>query len=394
MTRIVYADNAATTSLSRHALEEMMPYLTKEYGNPSTVYSLGRSAKKAMENARAKIASALGCRPDEIFITSGGTEADNWAIRSAAIMKKDKGKHIISTVLEHHAVLHTLKSLEKAGYEVTYLGVDSAGNISLDELKNTIRQDTILITVIAASNEIGTIMPIAEIGALAREKGILFHTDAVQAVGHIPVNTEEMKIDLLSLSAHKFKGPKGIGALYIKKGLRLPSNMYGGAQERGLRSGTENVAGIVGMAAALEEAVSNMDNNIKKISAMRDRLIDGLLKIPYTRLTGDPVNRLPGSASFVFECIEGESMVLLLDQAGICASSGSACSSGSLDPSHVLLAIGLPHEVAHGSLRLSLNEDNTEEDVDYILEKLPPIISRLRDMSPLWEEKISGKPIK
>ena len=371
-----------------------MPYLTKEYGNPSTVYSLGRSAKKAMENARAKIASALGCRPDEIFITSGGTEADNWAIRSAAIMKKDKGKHIISTVLEHHAVLHTLKSLEKAGYEVTYLGVDSAGNISLDELKNTIRQDTILITVIAASNEIGTIMPIAEIGALAREKGILFHTDAVQAVGHIPVNTEEMKIDLLSLSAHKFKGPKGIGALYIKKGLRLPSNMYGGAQERGLRSGTENVAGIVGMAAALEEAVSNMDNNIKKISAMRDRLIDGLLKIPYTRLTGDPVNRLPGSASFVFECIEGESMVLLLDQAGICASSGSACSSGSLDPSHVLLAIGLPHEVAHGSLRLSLNEDNTEEDVDYILEKLPPIISRLRDMSPLWEEKISGKPIK
>lgn len=389
MIRTVYADNAATTSLSKRALEEMMPYLTNEYGNPSSVHSLGRSAKKALENSRAKIASALGCRPDEIFFTGGGTEADNWAIRSVAFMKKNKGKHIISSPLEHHAVLHTLKSLEKAGYEVTYLGVDSAGNISLEELKNAIRDDTILISVITANNEIGTIMPVAEIGAIAREKGIIFHTDAVQAVGHIPINTAEMNIDLLSLSGHKFKGPKGVGALFVKKGLRLPSNMYGGAQERGLRSGTENVAGIVGMAAALDEAVANMDKNIKKVSAMRDRLIEGLLKIPYSRLTGDPVNRLPGTASFVFECIEGESMVLLLDQAGICASSGSACSSGSLDPSHVLLAIGLPHEIAHGSLRLSLNEDNTEEDINYILEKLPPIISRLRDMSPLWEEKIN-----
>ena len=291
--------------------------------------------------------------------------------------------------MEHHAVLHTLKSLEKAGYEVTYLGVDSAGNISLEELKNAIRDDTILISVITANNEIGTIMPVAEIGAIAREKGIIFHTDAVQAVGHIPINTAEMNIDLLSLSGHKFKGPKGVGALFVKKGLRLPSNMYGGAQERGLRSGTENVAGIVGMAAALDEAVANMDKNIKKVSAMRDRLIEGLLKIPYSRLTGDPVNRLPGTASFVFVCIEGVSMVLLLDQAGICAYSGSACYSGYLDPSHVLLAIGLPHEIAHGSLRLSLNEDNTEEDINYILEKLPPIISRLRDMSPLWEEKIN-----
>ncbi|NLA85764.1 MAG: aminotransferase class V-fold PLP-dependent enzyme, partial [Clostridiales bacterium] len=311
MTRTVYADNAATTSLSKHALEEMMPYLTEEYGNPSTVYSLGRNAKKALENARTKIASALVCRPDEIFFTGGGTEADNWAIKSAAIMKKEKGKHIISTALEHHAVLHTLQSLEKAGYEVTYLGVDGTGNISLDELKNAIRKDTILISVITASNEMGTIMPIAEIGTLARERGILFHTDAVQAVGHIPINTEDMKIDMLSLSAHKFKGPKGIGALYIKKGLRLPPNMHGGAQERGRRSGTENVAGIVGMAAALEIAVLNMDKNINKITAMRDRLIEGLLTIPRTRLTGDPTNRLPGAASFVFECIEGESMVLL-----------------------------------------------------------------------------------
>lgn len=387
MSRIVYADNAATTSLSRHALEEMMPYLTGEYGNPSTVYSLGRSAKKATENARGKIAAALGCRADEIYFTAGGTEADNWAIKSAALLKKDKGRHIISTAVEHHAVLHTLQDLEKAGYEVTYLGVDSSGNISLDELKNAIRQDTVLITVMTANNEIGTIMPIAEIGAIAREKSILFHTDAVQAAGHIPVNVEDMKADMLSLSAHKFKGPKGIGALYIKKGLRIPPHMHGGAQERGRRSGTENVAGIVGMAAALEEAVSNMDVNMRKIASMRDRLIKGLLTIPYTRLTGDPVNRLPGTASFIFECIEGESMVLLLDQNGICASSGSACSSGSLDPSHVLLAIGLPHEIAHGSLRLSLNEDNTDEDVDYILEKLPSIISRLRDMSPLWETK-------
>lgn len=390
MTKIVYADNAATTSLSKYALEEMMPYLTCEYGNPSTVYALGRNAKKALENARKKIASSLSARPEEIYFTAGGTESDNWAINSAVLMNKDKGKHIISTVIEHHAVLHTLQRLEKSGYEVTYLNVDSLGNISMDELEKAIRQDTVLITIMTANNEIGTILPIAEIGRIAREHGIPFHTDAVQAVGHIPINVAEMNIDMLSLSGHKFRGPKGVGALYIKKGLRLPSNMYGGAQERGLRSGTENIPGIVGMAAALDESTSNMDENIKNITSLRDKLINGLLKIPYTRLTGDPKNRLPGNASFVFECIEGESMVLLLDQNGIYGSSGSACSSGSLDPSHVLLAIGLPHEVAHGSLRLTLNEDNTEEDVDYILEKLPPIISRLRDMSPLWEDKMTN----
>ncbi|MDD3035446.1 MAG: cysteine desulfurase NifS [Eubacteriales bacterium] len=393
MSKIIYADNAATTSLSKHAYEAMTPYLISEYGNPSSIYSVGRTAKKAIESARGKVASAIGAKPEEIYFTACGTESDNWAIKSVAELKKSKGKHIISTAIEHHAVVHTLQKLEKQGFDVTYLGVNENGNISLDELRAAIRPDTILITIMTANNEIGTIMPIAEIGDIAREAGVLFHTDAVQAAGHIPLNVVDMKIDLLSLSGHKFKGPKGTGALYIKKGVRLPSNMQGGAQERGLRSGTENVAGIVGLATALEESVSNMQENMKKVTALRDRLIDGILKIPYTRLTGDLVNRLPGTASFVFECVEGESMVLLLDQNGICASSGSACSSGSLDPSHVLMAIGLPHEVAHGSLRLSLGEDNSEEDIDIILEKLPQIISRLRDMSPLWEERISEEKI-
>jgi cysteine desulfurase len=365
----------------------MMPFLTDDFGNPSTVYAPGRTAKKAVESARFKVAAAIGAKPEEIYFTAGGTESDNWAIKSTAALKKEKGKHIISTAIEHHAVLHTLQSLQKRGYEVTFLGVDRAGNISLEELRSAIRPDTILITVMTANNEIGTILPVKEIGEIAHEAGVLFHSDAVQAVGHIPINVAQMNIDLLSLSGHKFKGPKGVGALYVKKGLRLPSGMHGGAQERGLRSGTENVPGIVGLAAALEDAVTHIDANMTKVSVMRDALIKGLTKIPHSRLTGDPVNRLPGTASFVFECIEGESMVLLLDQNGICASSGSACSSGSLDPSHVLLAIGLPHEIAHGSLRLTINEDNTQEDIDTILEKMPRIIQRLRDMSPLWEEK-------
>jgi cysteine desulfurase len=389
MTKTVYADNAATTFLSARALDAMMPYMTDQPGNASTVYAYGRNAKRALEDARQKVASAIGARPEEVYFTSGGTEADNWAIKGVAELRKNKGKHIISTEIEHHAVLHTLQYLEKQGYEVTYLKADEYGGISLDDLRGAIREDTILVTVMAANNEIGTILPVGEIGAIAREKGVLFHTDAVQAVGHIPLNVAEMNIDLLSLAGHKFKGPKGTGALFIKKGLRLPALLHGGGQERGVRSGTENVPGIVGLGAAIEEASAHLPENMEHVAAMRDRLVNGLLDIPYTRLTGDPVNRLPGTASFVFECVEGESMVLLLDQNGICASSGSACSSGSLDPSHVLMAIGLPHEVAHGSLRLSLNEDNTDGDVDYLLEKIPPVIERLRAMSPLWEEKLS-----
>ena len=391
MSKIVYADNAATTFLSEHALDIMMPFLTSQPGNASTVYAYGRAAKRAVEDARMKVATAIGAKPEEIYFTSGGTEADNWAIKGAAELRKNKGKHIISTEIEHHAVQHTLQYLEKQGYEVTWLKPDACGNVSPDAVRAAIRDDTILITIMTANNEIGTILPIAEIGAIARDKGILFHTDAVQAVGHIPMNVAEMSVDLLSLAAHKFKGPKGIGALYVRKGLRLPALLHGGGQERGVRSGTENVAGIVGLGAAIEEATAHLDVSMKRVSAMRDRLIEGLLKIPYTRLTGDRRNRLPGTASFVFECVEGESMVLLLDQNGICGSSGSACSSGSLDPSHVLMAIGLPHEVAHGSLRLSLNEDNTDEDIDIMIEKIPPIIERLRAMSPLWEDKTAAK---
>lgn len=391
MQRFVYADNAGTTALSKTALDAMMPYLTEFYGNPSSIYSIGRKSKTAIENSRLKIATAIGAKTEEIYFTGGGSEADNWAIRSVAEKLSKKGRHIISTVIEHHAVLHTLRALEKQGYEVTYLPVNALGQISLDDLKNAIRDDTILITIIMANNEIGTILPIAEISKIAKERGILFHTDAVQAVGHIPIDVSELGVDLLSLAAHKFRGPKGVGALFVKKGIFLPALLTGGGQEKGRRAGTENVAGIVGMAAALEEAAANMDENVKKVTAMRDRLIEGLLKIPFSQLTGDPVNRLPGTASFVFECIEGESLVLALDSKGICASSGSACSSASLDPSHVLLAIGLKHEVAHGSLRLTINEDNTDEDIDYILAELPTIIARLRDMSPLWEDKLNGK---
>ena len=387
MKRIIYADNAATSKISKSALDAIMPYLSNEYGNPSSLYSLAQNTRQAVENARIKVAQAIGALPEEIYFTGGGTESDNWAVKSAVEMNADKGRHIITSAIEHPAVLNTIKNLEEKGWEVTYLGVDDVGQISLEELQSAIRDDTVFITIMTANNEIGTILPISEIGEIARKRNILFHTDAVQAVGHIPVNVKELNVDLLSISGHKFGGMKGIGVLYIKKGLRLPPLHHGGGQERKLRSGTENVAGIISLSAALEDAVSCLSTDI--VVKMRDRLIEELLKIPRTRLTGDPVNRLPGIASFVFEGIEGESMVLMLDQCGICASSGSACSSDSLEPSHVLLAIGLPHVIAHGSLRLSLNKDNSIEEIDYILEKLPEIVTKLRSMSPLWDESKS-----
>ena len=380
---MVYLDNAATTKPSEAALTAMRPFLTEGFGNPSSVYSVGQKAKSAIENARETVANAIGALPEEIFFTGGGTESDNWAIKSTAELKANAGRHIITSAIEHPAVLNTLRHLEKNGFEVTYLGVDEYGRISLDELCGAIRGDTILVTIMTANNEIGTILPITEISKITRERGVLFHTDAVQAVGHIPVDAHETGVDLLSFSGHKFGGVKGCGVLYIKKGLRLPPFIHGGEQERGQRSGTENVAGVVSLAAALDVMLPKLP--LDRVTRMRDRLIGELLKIPRSRLTGDPVNRLPGIASFVFECIEGESMLLLLDQCGICASSGSACSSGSLDPSHVLLAIGLPHAIAHGSLRLSIGEDTEEEDIDYVLDKLPGIVARLRSMSPLWK---------
>ena len=386
MKRTIYLDNAATTKLSKTAIDAMLPFLIEGYGNPSTVYFLGQQAKNAVEGARTTIAKAIGALPEEVFFTSGGTESINWAIKSAAEMKKDKRRHIITSTIEHPAVLNTLKHLEKKGYELTYLGVDEYGQISLDELSGAIRSDTALITIMSANNEIGTILPTQEISraAKAKDSNVLFHTDAVQAVGHIPINIKEMGADLLSFSGHKFGGAKGVGVLYVKKGLKLPPYHHGGGQELGMRSGTENVAGIVSTAAALEEAVSLLP--LARVATMRDRLIEEVLKIPRSHLTGDPVNRLPGIASFVFQGVEGESMLLLLDQCGICASSGSACSSGSLEPSHVLLALGLTHETAHGSLRFSLGEDNTDDDIDYALEKLPGVIAKLRAMSPLWHE--------
>ena len=381
---MVYADNAATTKVSAQALEAMMPCLTESYGNPSSIYALGRDSKRMLESARGKVAKAIGALPEEIYFTSGGTESDNWAVKAAVELRKDKGRHIITSAIEHPAINGCLEYLQKQGCEVTYLPVDSLGQISLADLEAAIRDDTVLITIMTANNEIGTILPVAEIGAIANSRGVLFHTDAVQAVGHIPLDVKAIGADMLSLSGHKLGTPRGIGALYVKKGLRLPPLLHGGGQERGKRSGTENTAGILALAAAIEHAVAGLDVNVPKVTAMRDKLIDGLLKIPRSHLTGDPVNRLPGIASFTFECLEGESMVLLLDQNGICGSSGSACSSGSLDPSHVLLAIGLPHEIAHGSLRLSINENNTDEEIDYILETVPGVIARLREMSPLW----------
>ena len=387
MAKSIYLDNSATTPLKKEVLDAMLPYLTEHYGNPSSIYKIGQESKAAIENARTQVATALGASIREIFFTSCGTEADNWAIKGIAFAKSKNGKHIITSKIEHHAVLHTLESLEKQGYEVTYLDVDEYGKISLDDLHSAIRPDTILITIMTANNEVGTIQPIAEIGKIAKENKILFHTDAVQAIGSIKIDVHEMNIDLLSLSAHKFGGPKGIGALYVRNNVRPEIFMHGGAQERARRAGTENVASIVGLGKAITLACENIESKTAKISSMRDRLIKEIPeKIPYTKLNGHPTDRLPGNVNFSFEFIEGESLLLLLDMNGVAASSGSACTSGSLDPSHVLLAMGLPHEIAHGSLRLSIGEINTDEDIDRVLEVLPPIVQRLRDMSPLYEK--------
>jgi cysteine desulfurase len=388
----VYADNAATTQMSRAAIDAMLPYMETIYGNPSSLHSVGQQAAEALQNTRERIAACLNASPREIYFTSGGSEADNQAILSAARLGARKGKkHIISTAFEHHAVLHTLKKLEKEGFEIELLPVGAIGTITAQQVKSALRADTCLVTVMYANNEIGSILPIAEIGEVCREAGVLFHTDAVQAAGHVPIDVQAQHIDMLSLSAHKFHGPKGIGVLYARQGVPLTSLIEGGAQERGKRAGTENLPAIMGMAAALEDACAHIDENARKVSALRDRLIAGLSKIPHSALNGDPVNRLPGNVSFCFEGIEGESLLLLLDAKGICASSGSACTSGSLDPSHVLLAIGRPHEVAHGSLRLSLCEWNTDEDVDRILAAVPEVVAYLREMSPMWKDLISGR---
>lgn len=393
MDKIIYMDNAATTSTGRAALDAMIPVLEKDYGNPSSLHQLGQQAADLLADARKRIASSIGAQPDEIYFTSGGTEADNWAITQIARAGAEKGKkHIISTAFEHHAVLHTLKRLEKSGFTVTLLDVHKDGIVRVDELKAAIRPDTCLVTVMYANNEIGTIQPIAEIGAVCREHGIPFHTDAVQAAGHLPIDVQKENIDLLSMSAHKFHGPKGIGALYCRRGIRLTNFVEGGAQERGKRGGTENLPAICGMAAALEDACKGMDERAKRVSGMRDRIIDGIVQnIPHVLVNGDREKRLPGNVNICFEGIEGESLLLRLDLEGICASSGSACTSGSLDPSHVLLAIGLPKEVAHGSLRLTLDEENTEQEVDYLLKVLPGIVSGLRDMSPVWEEMMAAE---
>ena len=388
----IYTDNAATTKMSDTALAAMLPCLQDNYGNPSSLHSVGQRAAEALQGARETVAKCLGCDPKEIIFTSGGSEADNQAIISAARFGALKGKkHIISTAFEHHAVLHTLKKLEKEGFEVELLPVGTTGTITPEQVAATIRPDTALVTIMYANNEIGSILPIPEIGAVCKEKGVIFHTDAVQAAGHLHINVREQNIDMLSLSGHKFHGPKGSGVLYARKGIPLVNVIEGGAQERGKRAGTENLPAIVGMAAALKEACDHIDENAEKVSALRDKLIEGLSKIPHSALNGDPVHRLPGNVNFCFEGIEGESLLLLLDAKGICASSGSACTSGSLDPSHVLLAIGRPHEVAHGSLRLSLCEWNTEEEVDYMLQVIPEVVAYLRSMSPVWKELVSGK---
>lgn len=387
MAKSVYLDNSATTPLKREVLDEMMPYLREHFGNPSSIYKIGREAKAGIETAREKVARAIGAEPKEIYFTGCGTEADNWAIKGIAQSKAKKGKHIITSKIEHHAVLHTLENLEKQGYEVTYLDVDEYGKISIDDLKAAIRPDTILITIMTANNEVGTIQPISEIGAIAKEHGVLFHTDAVQAIGSMAIDVKSMNIDLLSLSAHKFGGPKGVGAMYARTNVLPAVFMHGGAQERARRAGTENVASIVGLGKAIELATENLAEKVAKISAMRDRLIKEISeKIPYIKLNGHPTDRLPGNVNFSFNFIEGEALLLMLDLNGIAASSGSACTSGSLDPSHVLLALGLPHEIAHGSLRLSIGEINTDSDIDYVLEVLPGIVQRLRDMSPLYEK--------
>ena len=388
----VYADNAATTCVSRAALDAMLPYLLEDYGNPSSLYALGQRAKERLEQARGEIAAVIGADPGEITITSGGSEADNQALRTGAALGKRAGKtHIISTAFEHHAILHTLKRLEEEGFSVTLLPVHEDGLVRAEELEAAIREDTCLVSVMYANNEIGTIQPIREIGAVCRKHGVLFHTDAVQAVGHVPIDVKEQNIDMLSSSAHKFHGPKGIGFLYARKGVRLVNLIEGGAQEGGKRAGTENVAAAAAMAAALKETAGNMAETAPRLRALRDRLIAGLREIPHSALNGDAEKRLPGNVNFCFEGIEGESLLLLLDDRGICASSGSACTSGSLDPSHVLLAIGRVHDVAHGSLRLTLGEDATEEDVDYLIRNVKEVVEYLRGFSPIWRDLIQGK---
>ncbi len=388
----VYADNAATTKISAHALNAMMPVFETYYGNPSSLHTVGQEAKELLEDARARVAKCLGCEPREIIFTSGGSEADNQAILSAAFYGQRKGKkHIISTAFEHHAVLHTLNKLEKQGFEITLLDVKEGHTVSAQQVRDAIREDTCLVTTMYANNEIGSVLPIREIGAVCKEAGVLFHTDAVQAVGHIHIDVKEQNIDMLSLSGHKFHGPKGVGALYARRGVPLVNVIEGGAQERSKRAGTENLPAIVGLAAAMEDACRNLDENMAKVTAMRDKLIQGLSKIPHSALNGDPVNRLPNNVSFCFEGIEGESLLLLLDAKGVCASSGSACTSGSLDPSHVLLAIGRVHDVAHGSLRLSLSHHNTDQEIDHILTVVPEVVELLRNMSPVWRDLQNGK---
>lgn len=387
-----YFDNAATTPVREEVLQAILPYFREYYGNASSVYGIAKESKKALEKARAQMAAAIGAKPEEVYFTAGGSESDNLALRGIAEAYQKKGNHIITTKIEHHAILHTAEYLEKHGVEVTYLNVDEFGRISLEELEKAIRPETILISIMFANNEIGTIQPIAEIGAIAKKHGILFHTDAVQALGHVPIDVEKMNIDLLSMSGHKLGAPKGIGAIYIRKGVAVTPLIFGGAQESKRRAGTENIPGIVGMGMAAELAVKEMEEMTEKLTAMRDKLIRGILEqIPHSRLNGHPTERLPGNCNISFEFIEGESLLLLLDALGIAASSGSACTSGSLDPSHVLMAIGLPHEVAHGSLRLTMDRDNTEEEIDFILEKLPAIVQRLRDMSPVYEDYLKSQ---
>lgn len=394
--RFVYADNAATTRVSERALQAAMPYYTQHYGNASSIYMMGQDAAKAVLGAREKVAKAIGAKINEVYFTSGGSESDNWAIKGVAEIGEKKGKkHIITSCIEHHAVLHTCEYLEKKGFEVTYLPVDAKGLVSVEDVKNAIREDTCLVSIMFANNEIGTVQPIAEIGEVCKEKKVLFHTDAVQAVGNVEIDVKKMNIDLLSLSGHKIHAPKGVGAIYVRAGIAIPNLIHGGAQERSKRAGTENVPSIVALGEAITAACENISEKQAKVSSMRDKLIDGILKIKETRLNGDRNKRLCGNVNISVRGIEGESLLLMLDLNGICASSGSACTSGSLDPSHVLLSIGLPHEIAHGSLRLSINEETTEEDVDYILEVVPKVVDRLRAMSPLWdricrEEGISG----
>lgn len=390
--KTIYLDNAATTKMSKSAINAMLPYMDSIYGNPSSLHSVGQKANEALVNARERIAKLLGCEAREITFTSGGSEADNQAIVSAARFGKSKGKkHIISTVFEHHAVLHTLSKLEKEGFDVTLLDVHENGLVTPEQVAETIREDTCLVTIMYANNEIGTVQPIKEIGAVCREKGVIFHTDAVQVAGHLHIDVKEQNIDMLSLSAHKFHGPKGIGALYARKGIRLTSLIEGGAQERGKRAGTENIPAIMGMAAALEESCSRIDENAEKLTVLRDKLIAGLSEIPHSILNGDAKKRLPGNVNFCFEGIEGESLLLLLDDKGICVSSGSACTSGSLDPSHVLLAIGRVHDIAHGSLRLSLSDENTEEEIEYTISAVKEVVEYLRSISPIWRDLVNGK---